>query len=227
MLKDWEKLPEYMRTEEVRPYYDYLKSKRVSLFIKRLFDILMSLILLILLSPLFLILALAIALDSKGGVFFRQTRITQYGRPFRIHKFRTMVSGADKMGTQVTVEGYQRITRVGQKIRKYRLDEIPQLIDIFKGDMTFVGTRPESPFYVKHYTAEMYATLLLPAGVTSEASIRYKDEQTLLQNSEDTDKTYIEKILPEKMQYNLEAIKNFNLKEDFKLLFKTIAAVLS
>lgn len=167
-----------------------------------------------------------IATDSKGGIFYRQERVTQYGRVFRIFKFRTMVAGADKIGTQVTVQNDSRITKIGEKLRKYRLDELPQLLNILLGDMTLVGTRPESTHYVKFYTPEMYATLLLPAGVTSEASIKYKDEAELLRDVEDVDKVYIEKVLPEKMRYNLESIKTFNVLMDIGTMFRTIYAVL-
>ena len=176
MLKNWNRLPEYMRTDEVRPYYDLLQRKKLSLFFKRVFDIVVSLIMIILCSPILLIISILIVKDSKGGVFYRQERVTQYGRVFRIFKFRTMVQNADQMGTQVTVSNDSRITKIGSKLRNCRLDELPQLFNIFLGDMTFVGTRPESVHYVKSYTKEMYATLLLPAGVTSEASIQYKDE---------------------------------------------------
>ena len=172
MLKNWNELPEYMRTDEVRPYYDLLQKKRLSLFFKRVFDIVVSLIMIILCSPILLIISILIVKDSKGGVFYRQERVTQYGRVFRIFKFRTMVQNADQIGTQVTVSNDSRITKIGSKLRNCRLDELPQLFNIFLGDMTFVGTRPESVHYVKSYTNEMYATLLIPAGVTSEASIQ-------------------------------------------------------
>lgn len=193
MLRKWEDLPKMMQTEAVRPYYEYLNKRRGSLLLKRMFDIVVSTVLLILVSPILVILSVMIVADSKGGVFYRQERVTQYGRVFRIFKFRTMVANADKIGTQVTVQNDNRITKVGEKLRKYRLDELPQLFNILMGDMTLVGTRPESTHYVEHYTPEMYATLLLPAGVTSEASIRYKDEAELLKNAEDADRVYIEK----------------------------------
>ena len=163
MLKNWNELPEYMRTDEVRPYYDLLQRKKLSLFFKRVFDIVVSLIMIILCSPILLIISILIVKDSKGGVFYRQERVTQYGRVFRIFKFRTMVQNADQIGTQVTISNDSRITNVGSKLRNCRLDELPQLFNIFLGDMTFVGTRPESVHYVKSYTDEMYATLLLPA----------------------------------------------------------------
>ena len=221
----WEQLPPEMQTEEVRRYYDILKKKNVSLFFKRVFDFVVSVIALVVLSPVYLILAIAIKLDSPGPVFYRQERVTQYGKRFRIHKFRTMVQNADK-GSQVTVNNDSRITRVGKVIRNCRLDEIAQLIDVIQGTVTLVGVRPESPKYVASYTDEMMATLLLPAGVTSLASIYYKDEAKLLDGVEDTDKVYIEKILPGKMYYNLKGIEKFSFWGDIKVLFMTVFAVL-
>ena len=226
MLKNWNKLPEYMRTDEVRPYYDLLQRKKLSLFFKRVFDIVVSLIMIILCSPILLIISILIVKDSKGGVFYRQERVTQYGRVFRIFKFRTMVQNADQIGTQVTVSNDSRITKIGSKLRDCRLDELPQLFNIFLGDMTFVGTRPESVHYVKSYTNEMYATLLLPAGVTSEASIQYKDEAELLDQADDVDCVYINEVLPEKMQYNLNSIKEFSFFKEIATMFRTVFAVL-
>lgn len=226
MLKNWNKLPEYMRTDEVRPYYDLLQRKKLSLFFKRVFDIVVSLIMIILCSPILLIISILIVKDSKGGVFYRQERVTQYGRVFRIFKFRTMVQNADQIGTQVTVSNDSRITKIGSKLRNCRLDELPQLFNIFLGDMTFVGTRPESVHYVKSYTNEMYATLLLPAGVTSEASIEYKDEADLLDQADDVDSVYINKVLPEKMKYNLNSIKEFSFFKEITTMFRTVFAVL-
>ena len=221
----WEQLPREMQTEEVRKYYDILKKKKVSLFFKRAFDLVMSVIALIVLSPVYLILAIAIKIDSPGPVFYRQERVTQYGKRFRIHKFRTMVQNADK-GSQVTVNNDSRITRVGKVIRDCRLDEIAQLIDVIQGTVTLVGVRPESPKFVAAYTDEMMATLLLPAGVTSLASIYYKDEAKLLDGVEDTDKVYIEKILPGKMYYNLKGIEQFSFWSDIKVMLMTVFAVL-
>ena len=226
MLKKWEQLPPQLRTEEVRPYYDTLKDRQVSLFFKRVFDIVISALMLLVLSPVFLILAIAIKLDSPGPVFYRQVRVTQYGREFRIFKFRSMVSGADKQGSLVTVSGDSRVTKVGAFIRKFRLDEVCQLIDIFRGTMTFVGTRPEVPKYGAAYTPEMMATLLLPAGVTSEASILYKDEAALLDAAEDVDAVYIRDVLPGKMKYNLESLKKFSFFGDILTMFRTVIAVL-
>lgn len=226
MLKNWNELPEYMRTDEVRPYYDLLQRKKLSLFFKRVFDIVVSLIMIILCSPILLIISILIVKDSKGGVFYRQERVTQYGRVFRIFKFRTMVQNADQIGTQVTVSNDSRITKIGSKLRNCRLDELPQLFNIFLGDMTFVGTRPESVHYVKSYTNEMYATLLLPAGVTSGASIEYKDEAELLDQADDVDSVYINEVLPEKMKYNLNSIKEFSFSKEIATMFRTVFAVL-
>lgn len=224
-LVKWEALPEAMQTPQVREYYDILDKKRGSLFCKRVFDIVVSAVMLVLLSPVFLVLAIAIKLDSPGPVFYRQVRLTQYGKPFRIFKFRTMVQGADK-GSQVTVGGDSRITRVGKVIRKCRLDEIGQLLDVFRGTMTFVGTRPEVPKYAASYTPEMLATFLLPAGVTSLTSIYYKDEERLLNGAEDSDRVYVEKILPGKMRYNLEGIRSFGFFKDIKIMGMTFLAML-
>lgn len=224
-LVKWEALPESMQTPQVREYYDILDKKRGSLFCKRVFDIVVSAVMLVLLSPVFLVLAVVIKLDSPGPVFYRQVRLTQYGKPFRIFKFRTMVQGADK-GSQVTVGGDSRITRVGKVIRKCRLDEIGQLLDVFRGTMTFVGTRPEVPKYAASYTPEMMATFLLPAGVTSLTSIYYKDEERLLSGAEDSDRVYVEKILPGKMRYNLEGIRSFGFFKDIKIMGMTFLAML-
>ena len=221
----WEELPQEMQNEEVRKYYDILKNKKISLFFKRVFDLIISVIALVVFSPIYLILAIAIKLDSPGPVFYRQERVTQYGKHFYIHKFRTMVQDADK-GLQLTVNNDSRITRVGKVIRDCRLDEIAQLIDVIQGTVTLVGVRPESPKFVAAYTDEMMATLLLPAGVTSLASIYYKDEAKLLDNAEDADRVYIEEILPEKMYYNLRGIEIFSLLDDIKIMFMTVLAVL-
>ncbi|MBQ1822472.1 MAG: sugar transferase, partial [Lachnospiraceae bacterium] len=156
-MKKWDDLPEMMKTKEVRPYYDLLCNKKISMVVKRLFDIFLALILLIILLIPMIVIGVMIKLDSNGPVFYRQERVTRYGRVFKIHKFRTMVVNADTIGTQVTVDNDQRITRVGKKIRDLRLDELPQLIDVFNGDMSFVGTRPDAVKYVEKYKPEYYA----------------------------------------------------------------------
>lgn len=226
VLKKWDDLPVFMRCDEVKEYYDILSHKKGSLILKRIFDIVLGVILLVLLAIPMLIIAVMIKIDSKGPVFYRQERVTRYGRKFRIHKFRTMVNNADKIGTAVTVGGDSRITKVGAKIRDYRLDELPQLFDVLSGDMSFVGTRPEATKYVEKYDKEMLATLLLPAGITSEASIRYKDEAEFLTKTDDVDYVYVTKVLPEKMKYNLQSIKAFSVFGEIKTMIRTFLAVI-
>ena len=225
MLRRWEDLPKRMQNEAVRPYYEQLQKKKVSLFLKRCLDVSLSSALLMLLAPVMLLIGIAVRLDSPGPALFRQVRVTQYGRQFRIFKFRTMVNHADKMGIQVTASGDARITRMGRKMRHYRLDELPQLLNIFLGDMSFVGTRPEVVKYVREYTDEMTATLLLPAGVTSEVSIQYKDEEKLLADVADVDEAYIHIVLPEKMEYNLKSLKEFSLIHELRIMVDTVIAV--
>lgn len=226
VLCRWEDLPENMRCQAVRPYYEALAARQGMLLLKFIFDRIIALLLLVLLSPVFLLVAAWIRLDSPGEVFFRQERVTRYGRRFRIYKFRTMVKNAENLGTQVTTQQDMRVTNVGRKIRACRLDEIPQLINILKGEMSFVGTRPEVPRYVAHYTDEMLATLLLPAGVTSQASIHYKDEEKLLTESDNADRTYVEAVLPGKMAYNLREIREFSFVKELGTMVETVVAVL-
>lgn len=226
MLKKWNDLPDFMKNDEVRPYYDSLQKKKISLFFKRLFDLVGGLILLVLLIIPMGIIAILIKLDSEGPVFYRQERVTTYGKHFKIHKFRTMVSNADKIGSSVTVDNDSRITKIGAKLRGCRLDELPQVLDLITGDMSFVGTRPEAVKYVKKYKPAYMATLLLPAGITSEASIRYKDEAELLNAAKDVDKVYVEDILPGKMKYNLDSIKMFSFFGDIATMFRTVFAIL-
>lgn len=224
-LRAWDHVPEFMKNEEVRVYYDILSGKKIQLIVKRCLDVCLALVLIIVLAIPMIIIAIVIVLNSKGPVFFRQERVTAYGKRFRIHKFRTMVEDAGNQGTEVTVAGDPRITEIGKKLRNKRLDELPQLFDILEGNMTFVGTRAEVPRYVDKYTPEMLATLLLPAGLTSEASIRFKDESKLLAGTADVDSAYIEKVLPRKMDINLESIRDFNLIKDIKTLIRTIVYV--
>lgn len=226
LLRKWDKLPENMRCDEVKPYYEALKKKQFQLVLKRLFDIVFALILLVIFAIPMIIIAILIKSDSPGPVFYRQERVTTYGRLFRIHKFRTMVNNADRIGTAVTVGNDSRITKVGSKIRDLRIDELPQLIDVLLGDMSFVGTRPEAVKYVNAYNNEMYATLLLPAGITSEASIRYKDEAKLLDQADDVDQVYVEEVLPGKMVWNLKSIEEYSLVQDIMTMFRTVFAVL-
>lgn len=225
-LMRWEELPPYMKNDSVYLYYTRLQKHKLGMRCKRAFDFIVALILLFLFSPVFFVVAVWIKVDSRGPVFFRQVRVTQYGKEFRIFKFRTMVANAERMGTQVTVGNDMRITKVGHVIRKCRLDEIPQLLNVLFGEMSFVGTRPEVPKYVRQYTPEMYATLLLPAGITSRASIEFKDEDVMLVNAEDADQVYVKEILPLKMNYNLNEIRDFSIKNQLKVMFQTVKAVL-
>ena len=225
-MKKWENLPLDMQCTEVKEYYDILSKKRISLFFKRFFDILLAVLFLVVSAIPMLIISVIIASESKGGVFYRQERVTSYGKVFRIHKFRTMIAGADKKGSLVTVENDNRITKSGEFLRKFRLDELPQLFDVLQGNMSFVGTRPEVLKYVNAYSNEMKATLLLPAGITSEASIRYKDEAKLLENAEDADYVYINSVLPQKMKYNLSSIRSFSFFGEILTMFRTVFAVL-
>ena len=230
ILKKWENIPDNIKNEKTKEYYDILNPKKITLFLKRLFDIIFSTILLIVLSPILIILAIAIKIDSKGPIFYRQERITQYGKIFKIFKFRTMIFNADKIGALVTTKNDSRITRVGNIIRKCRLDEIPQLINILVGDMTFVGTRPEVKKYVERYTDEMKATLLMPAGVTSIASIKYKNEDEIIgkyiEQGEDIDDIYVNRVLPEKMKYNVDYVKKFTIFQDILICVQTVNEVL-
>ena len=225
-MKKWEELPKFMQCDEEKEYYDILSKKKLSLRLKRAFDIVAATCILIITAIPMIIIAIRIATESKGGVFYRQERVTTYGKKFKIHKFRTMVANADQIGSAVTVSGDNRITPTGAFLRKYRLDELPQVFDVLSGNMSFVGTRPEVTKYVKKYTKEMRATLLLPAGITSEASIRYKDEAELLDAADDVDKVYIEQVLPGKMKYNLESIRRFSFFGEIATMFRTVFAVL-
>ena len=226
ILKPWDSLPDYMRVPEVRPYYDILKKHQISLVLKRIFDVIVSLMMLLVLWPFMILIAIGIKLDSPGPALFLQERVTTYGKHFKIWKFRTMVENAEKIGTQVTVSNDRRVTKFGRFLRNTRLDEVPQLVNILVGDMSYVGTRPEVIKYVDQYKPEFYATLLLPAGVTSEASIRYKDEYKLLDQAKDVDKVYLEKVLPAKMVWNLNSIVRFSFARELLTMARTVLAVL-
>lgn len=225
-MKRWEELPEVMKNQEVLHYYNMLHEKRGALVAKRIFDLIMSVILIVILLPFMVIIGIAVKATSPGEIIFRQTRVTTYGKRFQIYKFRTMVAGAPEQGSQVTVSGDSRVTGIGRFLRKVRLDELPQLFNIVKGEMSFVGTRPEVEKYVERYSDTMYATLLMPAGVTSTASIEYKDEERLLSEGKDVDETYVNEILPAKMEYNLKYLEDYSFFKDIAILFQTLAAVL-
>ena len=225
-MRKWNDLPKEMQVEQVKKYYEILQCHKGSLLAKRIFDIIVASLLVVILSPILLFLSILIKIDSPGPVMFRQVRVTTYGKPFRIFKFRTMVNNADKIGTQVTTKGDSRVTRMGKMLRGCRLDELPQLFNVLKGEMSFVGTRPEVEKYVAHYTDEMKATLLMPAGITSRASIEYKDEERLLESAENADEVYIHQVLAEKMKYNLRAIEKFSFWDDIKTMFATVIAVI-
>ncbi len=225
-MKSFDKLPPQFRCDEVRPYYDILCQKSASLVLKRVLDVVISLILLLFLVIPIIVISIIIKTTSKGTIFYKQERITTYGRKFKILKFRTMITNADKLGTLVTTVGDSRITKVGRFLRKYRLDELPQIFNVLFGSMSIVGTRPEVEHYVNMYSPEYYATLLMPAGITSPASIMYKDEEKLLSGEENIDDVYVNTILPEKMKYNLLYIKNFGFRSDIKIMFKTIKEVI-
>ena len=226
-MKSFEKLPSSFQNDEVRRYYDILRGKQGSIVCKRVFDLIVSLVMLVFLMIPILVIAILVKADSKGPVMFRQERVTVYGRHFRIFKFRTMVVNAESIGSMVTTDSDSRVTKIGRILRKYRLDELPQIFNVLSGSMSFVGTRPEVPKYVDRYESVYYATLLLPAGVTSMTSILFKDDEKLLASNKDEDRVYLETILPEKMKYNLEYTENFGFVSDIKIMFKTVKEVLS
>ena len=226
ILKAFEDLPQEFRNDAVKPYYDILKKKQGSLILKRILDVVLSFVFLLILFLPMVIIAIIIKCTSKGPVIYKQIRVTTYGKQFKIWKFRTMYVGADAQG-MLTYFGDDRVTKIGKVLRKYRLDELPQIFHVLSGKMSIVGTRPEVRKYVEAYTPEMMATLLMPAGITSLASIMFKDEAEMLNKSDDIDKLYIEKVLPEKMKYNLKYIERFGFRRDIYLIFKTALEVFS
>ena len=226
-MRAFEQLPEQFQNDRVKEYYDILSKKNASRVLKRAFDLCVALVLLLFLIIPILVIAILVKATSKGHVFFRQERVTAYGRHFKIFKFRTMVENAEALGTQVTTDSDSRVTSVGRVLRKFRLDELPQVFNVIGGSMSFVGTRPEVPRYVEQYKEEYFATLLLPAGITSLASIMYKDEEKLLSSAEDADRVYVQTVLPEKMKYNLQYLRQFGFFSDIKLMFKTVKEVIS
>jgi lipopolysaccharide/colanic/teichoic acid biosynthesis glycosyltransferase len=194
---------------------------------KRLFDIVFSLICLILGLPLFLVIAVWIALDSPGSIFFRQTRIGQFGREFTIYKFRTMVVDAEAKGKQITTTGDSRITKIGKFLRKYKLDELPQFFNVLKGDMSLVGPRPEVPKYVALYTLGQRQVLEVRPGITDLASIQFRNESDLLATVTNPEEVYIQEIMPQKLELNLEYIANANLSFDLLIILRTFWRVLA
>ncbi len=227
ILKSFDKLPDEFKNDEVKHYYDILSKKKKSLVLKRIADIIFALILIVVLCIPMLIIAVCIKCTSKGPVLYKQVRVTTYGRTFKILKFRTMTVGADK-ASLITTKNDNRITKVGGILRKLRLDELTQIFHVLSGKMTIVGTRPEVTKYVDRYTPSMYATLLMPAGITSFASIKYKDEDRIIGEISDPtkiDDTYMTQILPNKMKYNLQYIEEFSFLHDFSIMLKTVKQV--
>lgn len=222
MIRKWDSLPEWMQIPEVEKYYKYLRKKRCSLVLKRLFDVMLSVLLLIVSAPVMLMIAIMVLFDSRGGIFFRQKRVTSYGRIFRIHKFRTMRKGAESEGSILARDEDERVTKLGRWLRKYRLDELPQLIDVLAGNMSFVGPRPQSVEFVKHFSREARAVFLLPAGITSETTLGYLDEGSMLKDAGDIDEAYIREILPEKMERQLDEMMHFSMLNDIKAIMHTI-----
>ncbi|MDR3179205.1 MAG: sugar transferase [Oscillospiraceae bacterium] len=217
----WEDFPQDMKNDEVFFYYNIIKKKRLYFFLKRVSDVFFSVILFILFLPIILIISLLIKIDSSGPIFFKQERITYYKKKFKIFKFRTMIENAEKKGSSITIKNDPRITKLGKLLRKFHFDEIPQIFNIMTGDMSFVGTRPEIEKYVVNYTNEMKATFLMPAGLTSFASIKFRNESDFLEKKKREDDVYINEILPKKMKYNLLYLKKFSFLLDVEILFKT------
>ncbi|MBQ1518152.1 MAG: sugar transferase [Clostridia bacterium] len=227
LLPRYSTLSKQMQNDEVLKYYNILSKRTGSLILKRISDIICALLLIVILAVPMLIVAVCVKADSPGPVFFRQRRVTTGGRVFSIFKFRTMYVNDNAKNAQVTSGTDSRITKTGRTLRKLRLDEMPQLFNVLSGDMTFVGTRPEVERYVEKYTPEMYATLLMPAGITSMTSIKYRNEEEILEKADDVEKAYIEQILPDKMKYNLEYIEKFNFFYDIYIMLLTVVKVFS
>lgn len=227
LLKPFDRLPESMQTAEIRHYYDIIAKRKLSLLIKQAADFLLAAVLLVILAVPMLVIAVVIKCTSKGPVFFFQERAGRYLRPFRICKFRTMRTDAEQCGGQITVgERDPRITGIGWFLRKYRLDELPQLFNILGGQMSFVGARPEVMRYVACYSGAMSATLLIKPGITGFASVRFKDENALLGRESDPEKAYIEHIIPAKMALDLEYVESFGVLTDIKTMLETVREVL-
>lgn len=203
-----------------------LRGRRVHLALKRLMDIAISGCALAVLWPVLLVIAIAIKIDDPGPVFYRQVRVGRGGKTFRIYKFRTMVVDADKKGLAITVGRDNRITRMGAFLRKTKLDELAQLINVFVGEMSFVGPRPEVPKYVNMYTPYQRQVLLVRPGITDYASIAYRNENDMLAGSDDPEKMYIEKIMPDKIELNMKYLREISPIADIRLILSTIIAVI-
>ena len=206
-------------------YREILNKKRCTLVFKRLFDIVAALFGLIVLIIPFAVIAVLIKITSRGPVFFRQIRVGRFGKEFKIYKFRTMVVDAEKKGLQITTKDDNRITKIGSFLRKTKFDEFPQLINVLIGQMSFVGPRPEVPKYVALYNEVQRNVLLVRPGITELASIKYRDENEMLESSENPEETYIKEIMPKKIEYNLDYIKSMSLFYDLKLIFMTFAVL--
>ncbi len=220
-----QKSPLNIQSDLIDNCKDILKKKKFTLFFKSFFDIFAAIFMLLLLSPAFVVCAIAVACVKDGPVFFKQERIGKNGKPFKIIKFRTMTDKNE--GTAVTVSNDSRVTKPGRILRKFRLDELPQLINVIKGDMSFVGPRPEVPHYVEKYEDDWYATLLVKPGITCRSSIYFADESDLMENAEDADSFYTNSILPDKCKMNIDYIRNLSVIEDVKILFATVKRVLN
>lgn len=193
--------------------------------IKRAFDFILSFVGLVLLTPLFLIVALLIKLDSKGPVFYMQSRVGRFNNDFKLFKFRTMTLNADRLGLLTLSSRDERITKLGYYLRKYKVDELPQLINVLKGDMSLVGPRPEVRKYVDLYSKNQMKVLDFRPGITDVSSIRYSNENEVLENQSEPEKYYIEVIMPEKIKYNLEYLKKQNILSDIQTIFRTLAKI--
>ena len=215
-----------MAEEQRMDIADVLKRRRGRLALKRVMDIAISGAALCVLWPVLLLIALAIVIDDPGPVFYRQVRVGRGGKEFRIFKFRTMVVDADKKGLQITVGRDSRITRMGALLRKTKLDELAQLLNVFLGQMSFVGPRPEVPRYVAMYTPYQRQVLLVRPGITDYASIAYRNENDLLAGADDPERMYVEEIMPAKIELNMKYLRRVSPLEDIRLIFATIAAVI-
>ena len=213
-------------TSEKIDYKKIVKRKWFKRFCIRVFDLIISFIALLFLALPFILISFAIVCDSKGGAFFKQVRVGKNGKEFKIMKFRTMVTNAEAKGLQISTSGDSRITKVGKFLRKTKIDELPQLFNVFVGQMSFVGPRPEVPKYVAMYNEEQRNVLLVKPGITDEASIVFRDENTILENAEDTEAAYINEIMPVKLNLNLKYIRKMGLFYNIKIIFKTVFAVL-